>query len=175
MSNRTPTPTIVIKFIAKHVRDNFYGLYLAKVGKKPLMSEDIQLAQGSRIIISENLTALNQLIFLKALRMKGEKRFARVHTKDGLVQIKKSVDEKPITIRASHELDLNANVVQTGPLNAESSVNKDNNRRIHPDEMLARQIIEASKNQTKSTNNATVNNEMPQSNQSTRATQPMDQ
>lgn len=41
-----PLPTIIVKFVAKHIRDNFYSLYLSKVSKKPLKTEDINLAQG---------------------------------------------------------------------------------------------------------------------------------
>lgn len=55
-----PLPTIIVKFVAKHFRDNFYSLHLAKVSTHPLMTENINLAQGGRVIISENLTSVNQ-------------------------------------------------------------------------------------------------------------------
>lgn len=106
VNERIPIPTIIVKFVAKHIRDNFYSLYLSKVSKKPLSTEDIKLAQGGRVIISENLTTINQQLFIQAMKMKFDKKLFKVFTKDGLVQVKKTKDSKPKIIRISRELDL---------------------------------------------------------------------
>lgn len=130
-------PTVIVKFIAKHIRDSFYSLYLAKVSGKPLMSEHIDLAQGSRVIISENLTAVNQKLFLNAMKMKIENKFAKVFTRDDLVQVKKSIDSKPKLIRSSRDLDqlvseadaqtTAATLPQSGNVNTNAASNKHDN------------------------------------------------
>lgn len=99
-------PTIILNFIAKHIRDNFYLLYLTKVASNPLMTEHINLAQGSRVIISENLTAVNQNLFVSAMKLKLDKKLTKVFTRDGLVQIKITNDSRPKTIRPTRDLDI---------------------------------------------------------------------
>lgn len=98
-----PAPTIIVKFVAQHIRDKFYGMYLSRITKQPL--EHIDLPQGSRIIIGEMLTASNQNLFVAAMKLKREKKLTTVFTKNGLVTIKKSADSKPTTIRSSRDLD----------------------------------------------------------------------
>lgn len=73
----TQQPTIIVKFVAKFIRDAFYSLYLNKVSEKPLMSEHINLAQGSRVIISENLTTANQILFVSAMKHKIDKKVSQ--------------------------------------------------------------------------------------------------
>lgn len=101
-----PLPIIIVKFVAKHIRDDFYSLYLARVKKNPLKTEELQLAQGGRVIISENLTATNQQLFTQAMKMKYEKKLAKVYTKDGLVYVKITSETKPNQIRFLRDLDL---------------------------------------------------------------------
>lgn len=100
-----PAPTIIVKFVAQHIRDKFYGMYLSRIIKQPLMTEHIDLPQGSRIIIGEMLTASNQNLFVAAMKLKREKKLTTVFTKNGLVTIKKSAVSKPTTIRSSRDLD----------------------------------------------------------------------
>lgn len=106
VSHSIPLPTVIVKFVVKHIRDDFYSLYLKRVKTNPLKTDEIQLSQGGRIIISENLTAANQQLFIQAMKFKYENKLAKVYTKDGLVQVKKANDSKPITIRLLRDLDL---------------------------------------------------------------------
>lgn len=105
-SDLLPLPTIILKFVAKHIRDNFYGLYLTRVMKKPITTDDIGLPQGGRVLIGENLTQKNQSIFIAAMNLKKENKLMRVFTHDGLVQIKSKSIDKPTTIRSQRELDI---------------------------------------------------------------------
>lgn len=98
-----PLPFVIVKFVAKHIRDKFYSLYLSKVSKNKLKTEDIQLAQGGHVIISENLTSINQQLFKQAMKLKIDTKLVKVYTRDGLVQVKKTIDSKPKTIRSSRE------------------------------------------------------------------------
>ena len=100
------SPTVIVKFIAKHIRDGFYSKYLAKVSTAPLKTEHINFPQGGRIIISENLTAFNQNIFVAAMKLKVDKKLAKVFTKDGQVMVKKTVESRPELIRSLRFLDL---------------------------------------------------------------------
>lgn len=108
-----PLPFIIVKFVAKPIRDKFYSLYLSKVSKKQLKTEDINLSQGGHVIISENLTSINQQLFIQAMKLKFDKKLIKVYTKDGLVQAKKTIESKPKTIRVSRDLDLIAAVAST--------------------------------------------------------------
>lgn len=99
-------PNIVMKFVAKHIRNQFYGLYLARLSQQPLLSEHINLPQGGRIIIAENLTPHNQSIFNAAMNLKREKKLVKVNTVDGLVFIKINTTDKMTCIKLLRELDL---------------------------------------------------------------------
>lgn len=105
-NERVHLPFITVKFVAKHIRDGFYSLYLSKAINSPLMTEHINLAPGNRVIISENLTIENQKIFGTAMKMKIDGKLTKVFTKDGLVLVKKAGDSKAHTIRTSRDLDL---------------------------------------------------------------------
>lgn len=101
-----PTPSIIAKFMAKHIRSDFYGLYLSRISKKPILSEHINLAQGARLLIGENLTSINQALFKEAIKLKRDKKLLKVITVDGLVQVKSTSTERYMTIRSQRELDL---------------------------------------------------------------------
>lgn len=98
-------PTIFVKFVAQHIRDNFYRLYISTVKSKPLKTEHIGMEQGGRVYFGEVLTANNQRIFINAMKLKRENKLAKVYTKNGLVTVKKSSDSRPTTIRSARELD----------------------------------------------------------------------
>lgn len=64
-NSSSATPYVIVKFLANHIRNDFYSLYLNKIAaKQPIMSENINLPKGTRIIIGENLTAMNHGIFV---------------------------------------------------------------------------------------------------------------
>lgn len=77
------------------------------------MTEQLQLIPGKRIIVSENLTAMNHKLFKDAMRMKFDEKLAKVYTKNGLVGLEKLNDSKPILIRSTHDLDLYTVVAAT--------------------------------------------------------------
>lgn len=101
----TMLPLVIMRFVAKHIRNNFYGLYLAKASKQPIKTEDIKLAQGGFVRIGENLTQHNQMIFIEAMRLKRGKMLAKVHTTDGIVHVKRIATDKPTAIKTKRELD----------------------------------------------------------------------
>lgn len=102
----TPLPLIIMRFVAKHVRNKFYGLYLAKVSKQSIKTEDIKLPQGGFVRIGENLTQHNQKIFMEAMKLKRDKLIAKVFTIDGLVNIKINATEKAVIVKTQRELDM---------------------------------------------------------------------
>lgn len=118
-------PTIFVKFVAQHIRDKFYSLYINTVKTKPLKTEHIGMEQGGRIYFGEVLTVNNQKIFVNAMRYKRDNKLAKLYTKNGLVTVKKSSDSRPTTIRSSRELDIfiasNTPAVQSVPSTLQSN------------------------------------------------------
>lgn len=100
-----PLPSIVLKFVAPHIRNAFYGLYLAKATKDPIQSEQINLPQGCIIRIGELLTTQNQSIFIEAIKLKRDRKVMKVNTLDGLIRVKATQTGKFVTIRSQRELD----------------------------------------------------------------------
>lgn len=99
-------PLIIIRFVAKHIRNKFYGLYLSRISKQPILTENINLPQGGRILIGENLTPHNQTIFKDAIKLKRDKKVMRVNTVDGLVFIRANLSQKMSCIKTRRDLDL---------------------------------------------------------------------
>lgn len=103
----TPTQIIIAKFVANHIRNEFYSLYLNKIAaKEPIMSENINLPSGKRIIIGESLTAYNSSIFTEAIKLKKEGALSQVFTKDGTVHVKAIKTAKAKPIRSQQQLEL---------------------------------------------------------------------
>lgn len=98
-------PMLIVKFVAAHIRNAFYGLYLSKATKDPILSEHLGLAQGSTIRIGEILTSQNQLIFTKAIKLKRDKKLLKVNTVDGLIRVKCQQTERFVIIRSKRELE----------------------------------------------------------------------
>lgn len=88
-NTNTPTSIVIVKFIATHIRNDFYRLYLNKIAtKQPITSDNIGLPSISRIIIGESLTTKNFEIFVAAGKQKKENNLCQVFTQDGLVHVK---------------------------------------------------------------------------------------
>lgn len=116
----SPTSIVIAKFVANHIRNDFYSRYLNKIAaKQPIMSENINLPVGTRIIIGENLTAKNHGIFVEASKLKKEGKLCQVFTQDGLVQVKSIRNEKATTIRSQRQLELFT--VNNPPTNGQSN------------------------------------------------------
>lgn len=99
-------PLIVLKFIAPHIRNKFYALYITRISKEPILTEHLNLAQGGTVRIGEVLTPNNQTIFTEALKLKREKKLFKVNTMDGLVRVKSEQADKFVIIRSSRALDV---------------------------------------------------------------------
>lgn len=117
-----PMPSMIMKFVASHIRNTFYGLYLNKATREPILSEHINLPQGSTIRISEVLTPQNQTIFTEAIKAKRDKKLLKVKTVDGLVRVKATQPEGFVTIRSHRELDLYIISKQLIPMTTTTSV-----------------------------------------------------
>lgn len=83
-----PLPSIIVKFIATHIRNTFYGQYLTRATKESILTEHLNLAQGGTVRIGEMLTPHNQSIFTETIKLKREKILLKVNTVDGLVRVK---------------------------------------------------------------------------------------
>lgn len=102
-----PTPIVIVKFVATHIREVFYRRYLDKIAaKQPIMTENIGLPSGTRIIIGENLTTKNYEIFIEAGKQKKQGKLIQVFTQNGLVQVKAVKNSKATSIRSLRELEL---------------------------------------------------------------------
>lgn len=101
-----PLPSIILKFVAAHIRNNFYGKYLAKISKEPILSEHIGMTQGSTIRVGEMLTAQNQMIFTEAIKLKRDKKLLKVNTMDGLVRVKCHQSNRYETVKSKRELEM---------------------------------------------------------------------
>lgn len=99
-------PVIIVKFVATHIRNTFYGLYLAKATKDPILSEQLNLTQGSTVRIGEVLTPQNQLIFTEAIKLKRDKKLLKVNTLDGIVRVKNHQTERYVTIKSKRDLGI---------------------------------------------------------------------
>lgn len=88
------------------------------------MTDDIGLAQGGRVIISENLTPVNYKIFVSAMKLKSDNKLAKVTTRDGIVVVKKTSESIPKQIKSNRDLDVY--VVENEKMDATESESTNN-------------------------------------------------
>lgn len=93
--------TIIAQFVAPHIKRMFYGCYLKNLS---LNLKDIEFQSDTRIIISENLTKINKIIFDEAYKMKREKTIQQVFTVNGSVHIRIQNDKPAILINSLNNL-----------------------------------------------------------------------
>lgn len=137
-----PTSIVIVKFVANHIRNDFYSLYMNKIAAKQLiMSENIGLQKGTRIIIGENLTPNNSSIFVEANKLKKLNKLCTVFTQNGLVHVKTTRNSKSTPIRSQAELEtfVNANPSQSTSNNA-SKVNSTPATVVNPMETVATKL-----------------------------------
>lgn len=121
----TPTQIIIVKFIANHIRSDFYNRYLKKIaGNNPIKSENINFPEGKQIMISENLTVKNSGIFVAASKLKREKKLSSVFTHNGLVHVKANKTDKACTIHSQRQLEVYTNVIE--PMEIQNQANDNN-------------------------------------------------
>lgn len=97
------TNTIILYFTASHIKDQFYSQYLHKV---PFSKGFLNEMKCDKIIIGENLTKTNAMIFAKCLSYKKSGKIAQTFTNNGIVYIKflRGKAELPHQIRTEHDL-----------------------------------------------------------------------
>lgn len=99
------TGTILIQFLATHIKNEFYKKYLHKI---PISLKDLGFSSDKNIIISENLTKQNAKLFKEAHQLKKLKKFASVFTSNGLVHVKINKGERSIVINDTTDLEIAA-------------------------------------------------------------------
>lgn len=115
------SPTILIHFTSLRQKQIFYSLYLNKM---PLNPVKFGLAAENRIVVGENLTRKNALLFRSAQILRKDGKIAQTFTENGIVKVRfaKGKNAKTFTIRSNIDLDtvVAQNAVlqtQTQPLN----------------------------------------------------------
>lgn len=111
----TNSKVIIAKFIAPHVKEAFYSLYLKKVLNKQMLNTShigIQQNEHKRVIIGENLTKTNANLFTGAQKLKRDGKIAQVYTNEGLVYVKVRKGDRASKIRDMGEL---AYMIQNPP------------------------------------------------------------
>lgn len=73
--------------------------------KKKVSSTDLGFSVDKRLIVGENLSALNHEIFIAASNMKREQKLAQVFTINGLVNVKLQKGGKSYEIRHMQQLE----------------------------------------------------------------------
>lgn len=103
----SPSPIIIMKFVARHIRESFYTHYLNKiVAKQFIMSEDFGLEKGTRTVIGEDLTENNSKLFAAAMKLKKEGKLCQSFTNEGLVHVKALKTDKATAIRSNLQLEV---------------------------------------------------------------------
>lgn len=123
----TPATTIIVKFIAVHMKEMFYSLYLRMLPNRKLSTKDLLFNTDTRIIIGENLTQLNHEIFLIASALKREKKIAQVFTSNGIVNVKLQRGGVTYEIRHKHNLEQLVGSTHNAEQTTAQSGHSDNN------------------------------------------------
>lgn len=97
------TNTIILYFTASHFKEQFYSQYLHKA---PFRKGFLDEMKCDKIIIGENLTKTNALIFAKCLAYKKSGKIAQTFTNNGIVYIKfmRGKTELAHQVRTEHDL-----------------------------------------------------------------------
>lgn len=112
-TGRAPNPSnplniIIMRFISKHIRDEFYSKYLEKIANNnPITTTTIGLQGDDKPIrITENLTTSNARIFGAAIAAKKRGKLSKVMTQNGIVYAKSTLNEKKSALRSNRDLDI---------------------------------------------------------------------
>lgn len=97
--------TIIVKFVAVHMKDTFYSQYLRMLPSRKLTTKDLGFSCDTRIIIGENLSRGNHDIFIAASNLRRENKLAQVFTINGIVNIKLQKGGTTYELRHKHNLD----------------------------------------------------------------------
>lgn len=97
------TGTILMQFVAPHIKTTFYNQYLRCL---PVALNNIGFETDSAIIISENLTKQNVILFREAYNLKKSGNIFSVFTINGQVNIKINKGDRAIPILNKIDLDV---------------------------------------------------------------------
>lgn len=109
----SPTHTIIMKFIAIHLKETFYNMYLRLLPRKRITSKELGFSTEGRIVIGENLTKQNREIFIAASTLKRDGKLAQVFTVNGIINVKIQKGGTTHEIRHKHVLDIILNGTTT--------------------------------------------------------------
>lgn len=103
-----PLNIIIMRFVAKHIRDEFYSKYLDKIANNNSITTTAIGLQGDDkpIRITENLTTANARIFGAALSAKRQGKLSKVMTQNGIVYAKSNINGKKTALRSNRDLDV---------------------------------------------------------------------
>lgn len=100
---------ILLQFAITIQRNDFYAAYLRT---RSLMLSDIGFAVKKRIYINENLGPATRTLRTKALQLKKDGIFSGVYSKNGIVHVKKTSNDREFAVTSENDLRL---FVQTKP------------------------------------------------------------
>ncbi|XP_050074448.1 uncharacterized protein LOC126562080 [Anopheles maculipalpis] len=98
----SPPAPIVVEFMFKTLRDQFYRAYQAK---RVLRLTDIGFASDRRFFVNEVLTKYNQKLMAEAVRRKRLGLLHSVYTVDGLVYVQRMAGEKGTKVTSFSSLN----------------------------------------------------------------------
>lgn len=132
----TPSTTILVKFVAVHMKEIFYSLYLRMLPKRKLTAKDLAYSSDTRIIIGEKLSQLNHETFIAASTMKRENKIAQVFTVNGIVNVKLQRGGTTYEIRNKHNLEmiLNSHATNTNTKGTTQASNGTQSQNTNRDE-----------------------------------------
>lgn len=122
----TPSSTILMKFVAVHLKESFYGLYLKNLPQKKISAKDLGFSSENRIIIGENLSRYNRDVFNLASTYKRDNKLASVFTVNGIVKVKLQRGSTAYAVHSSQQLEqLMSNTTSTAKNGQGNNVNTD--------------------------------------------------
>lgn len=107
-TEQLPLKLLIVKFVASHLRDEFYNCYLSFLFNKRIITGDLigTGERNDRVTIGENLTPLNHKIFKECMGLKRGGQLFQVFTWNGLTKVKINKTSRAVAIKSQRELDL---------------------------------------------------------------------
>lgn len=113
--NQAKFPTVFAKFISANARNEFFSCYLKH---RNLNLTHIGFNTTDRIYAQESLSSYYAEIFRFAMALRKNKKIHSVHTHNGLVYVKLSIDDIPKRLESLQQLSELTNTTQTDISNA---------------------------------------------------------
>lgn len=120
LNNKSVTPSIIICFLSKSLRDQIFTAYL---GCDSARLSDIGFnAFKSRFYMNEHLIAKYSQLFKKARELKSKGRLAKCYTRNGIVYVARGNTSKPMKIMSEDDLRI---VTTRIDVHRDASLNKE--------------------------------------------------